>query len=339
LSAEFASTVLSRLVRGSDLNRDEAREALGQILSGAVEPAQIAAFLTALTIKGETVDEMTGFIDAMMNAAIRTTVSDECVDIVGTGGDQLHSVNISTMAAFAVAGTGVPVAKHGNRSATSSVGSADVLEGLGVKIDIDGDTVRRSIDEANFGFFFAPVFHHALGQMAPIRKVLGFRTIFNMLGPLANPAQVRQTVVGVAQEHLLEPMAHVLLARGVQSAVLVRGDDGLDELSLSGPSTLYIVTPESSTRETMDAGTILGRHHSLDEMRGGDTAVNVSVFRSFLDGQQGPVFDVACANAALALRAAKRCHTLEEGFAMAAEAVLSGRARQSLERTIEVTNA
>ena len=339
MSAEFASGVLSPLVRGTNLSRAQARDALAAILAGAIEPAQIASFLTSLTIKGETIDEMTGFIDAMMDAAIRTQVGDDCVDIVGTGGDQLHSVNISTMASFAVAGTGTPVAKHGNRSATSSVGSADVLEGLGVNINVDADTVRRSIDGANFGFFFAPVFHHALGTMGPIRRSLGFRTVFNVLGPLANPAQVRQTVVGVAQEAMLEPMAQVLLARGVRSAVLVRGDDGLDELSLGGPSTLFKVTPETATREVVDAGALLGRRHGLDAMRGGDATVNVAVFRDFLDGTEGPVFDVACANAALALMAVGKAATLEEGFNQAAESVRSGRARTALERAIEITNA
>ena len=339
MTSNFAAEVIKPLLERQDLSREQANAGLARILTGNVEPAQIAAFLTALTMKGETVDEMTGFVDAMMATALPASAPDGCVDIVGTGGDQLHSVNISTMASFAVAGAGVPVAKHGNRSATSSVGSADVLEALGVNIGVDADTVRRSIEEANFGFYFAPIFHASLAHLGPIRRSLGFRTIFNVLGPLANPVQVRTAVIGVAQAPLIAKMSEVLLARGIDRALLVRGDDGLDELSLGATSQLYDLTNEGMEHRTIDAGAELGRRHDVQEIVGGDTAVNRAVVEGFLNGTVDAVFDVVCANAALALIAAGRATSLAEGFDLASESVLSGAARRVLQRVRMITNA
>jgi len=339
MSSNFPRVYLPMLVRGENLTREQASSALMEIFQGDVDGPLIASFLTALTAKGETIDEMTGFVDAMMMEVVTEPVGDNCVDIVGTGGDQLHSVNISTMASLAVAGCGVPVAKHGNRSATSSVGSADVLEALGVALSVDGDTVRRSIEEANFGFYFAPVFHPALVALAPIRRALGFRTIFNVLGPLANPAQVRRTLIGVAQEHLLGPMASVLQARGIDRALLVRGDDGLDEVSLGATTTVVTVEHDHTTSERRDFDTLLGIQHHVSALVGGDVATNAGIVRRFLDGEPGPVFDVVCANAALALVAARHSTSVEDGFAAAQESVMSGRARTSLERAIAITNA
>ena len=334
----FASDVLAPMVRGEDLDRVRAQRALGAMLAGDVDPTLTASFLTALTMKGETVDEMTGFVDAMMDASLSADAPAGCVDIVGTGGDQLHSVNVSTMASFAVAGAGVPVAKHGNRSATSSVGSADILESLGINIQADADTVRRSIDESNFGFYFAPAFHPALANLGPVRRSLGFRTIFNVLGPLANPARVQRALIGVAQAHLLAPMSQVLATRGIDRALLVRGDEGLDELSLGTTSAVWTVDRSGVVPETIDAGAVLGRHHGLDALRGGDVGQNRAAFESFLAGTTGPVFDVVCANAGLALVAAGRCATLAEGFDLASAAVRSGAAKQALERAIAATN-
>ena len=338
MSASFSKSFVQPLIGREDLTRDQAREALGQILTGSVDPTLIAAFLTAFTAKGETVDEMTGFVDAMMAVSTPADAPDGCVDIVGTGGDQLHSVNVSSMASFAVAGADVRVAKHGNRSATSSVGSADVLEALGINIDIGPDTVRRCIEEAGFGFYFAPTYHSALKYLSPIRRTLGFRTVFNILGPLANPAQVRRSVIGVAQEAALAPMARVLAARGVDKAILVRGADGLDELSLGGPSTLVEVSGPTTRQYSIDAGEILERRHEVAELVGGDVSVNVAVFEAFLNGEQGAVFDVVCANAALALVAADRASDLAEGFALASESVLSGSAARVLNAVREISN-
>ena len=339
MTLSFSADVLNPLVRGTDLDRDAARAALEEILHGRVEGVLIASFLTALTAKGETAEEMTGFIDAMIATASTFEVGPDAIDVVGTGGDQQHTVNISTMAALTVAGCGVPVAKHGNRAASSSVGSADVLEALGVRLDAPEAVVRACIDEAGIGFLFAPTYHHALGYLTPIRRALGFRTIFNVLGPLANPALVRRSLIGVAQAHLLDHMASVLVNRGVDHAILVNADDGLDELSLGSPATLHVVTPLGVRVERLDAGHVLGLHHEAASVRGGDVAHNVQVVRSFLEGRQGPVFDVVCANAALALMVAGKAADLVHGFALASRSVVEGDAARALERLVEVSNA
>jgi anthranilate phosphoribosyltransferase len=334
----FALDVLNPLVRGTDLERLEARLALTEILEGRVEATLIASFLTALTAKGETAEEMTGFIEAMIDTATTFSIGPDAIDIVGTGGDQLHSVNVSTMAAFAVAGCGVPVAKHGNRAASSSVGSADVLEALGVRLDAPEEVVRACVDGAGIGFMFAPTFHHALGYLTPIRRALGFRTVFNILGPLANPALVQRLLIGVAQRPMLENMAHVLQARDVRYAILVNSDDGLDELSLGSPSTLHFISPYGRSVERINAGDELELHHDVTSIRGGDTEHNVNVVYSFLNAKPGPVFDVVCANAALALMVAGKAQSLSEGFSLAKSSVEEGRAGIALERLVQLSN-
>jgi anthranilate phosphoribosyltransferase len=339
MTTSFTLGVLQPLIRGTDLERSQARDALAAILEGSVDPLVIASFLTALTAKGETADEMTGFIDAMIGAATTFAVTENAIDIVGTGGDQLHTVNISTMASFAVAGCGVPVAKHGNRAASSSVGSADVLEALGVRLDAPADVVRTCIEVAGIGFMYAPTFHPALGTLVPIRRALGFRTIFNVLGPLANPALVRRSLIGVAQAHLLDAMAHVLFTRGTLYSVLVHADDGLDELSLGTPSSLHEIDSAGVRVRDIDAGEELDLHHSAASIRGGDTKDNVQVVRRFLDAEPGAVFDVACANAGLALMVAGRAQSLREGFDQAAASVRDGRAALALQRLVETSNA
>jgi anthranilate phosphoribosyltransferase len=275
----------------------------------------------------------------MLDAATSLQVPGDAIDIVGTGGDQLHTVNISTMASLAVAGCGVPVAKHGNRAASSSVGSADVLEALGVRLDVTPEVIAVSLAEASIAFLFAPTYHHALGYLTPIRRALSFRTIFNVLGPLANPARVSRSLIGVAQAHLLDAMAQVLVAHNVTHAYLVHGHDGLDELSLGSTSSLISVTPDGVELSELDAGLELGRRHSVDDIRGGGTQDNVAVVRQFLEGAEGAVMDVACANAALALMVAGRARNLEEGFAQAHESVVSGRAGEALERLVAVSNS
>lgn len=337
--SSFSLDVLNPLVRGTNLERAEAREALTEILEGRVEGVLIASFLTALTAKGETADEMTGFIDAMISTATTFDIGPDAIDVVGTGGDQLHTVNISTMAALTLAGCGVRVAKHGNRAASSSVGSADVLEALGVRLDAPEPVVRACIEGAGIGFLFAPTFHHALGYLTPIRRALGFRTIFNVLGPLANPALVRRSLIGVAQAHLLDNMAHVLRVRGIDHAILVNGDDGLDELSLGSPSSLRVVTPDGVESRRIDAAQELGLSHDAASIRGADTDHNLRVVREFLAGARGPVFDVVCANAALALMVAKRVDNLRDGFDMASTSALNGQSALALERLVSISNA
>ncbi|HEV3269012.1 MAG TPA: anthranilate phosphoribosyltransferase [Acidimicrobiales bacterium] len=335
----FALEVLNPLVRGTSLERGEARAALAEILEGRVDGVLIASFLTALTAKGETAEEMTGFIDAMIDAATTFSIGPDAIDVVGTGGDQLHSVNVSTMAALAVAGCGVQVAKHGNRAASSSVGSADVLEALGVRLDAPENVVRACVEGAGIGFLFAPTFHPALAHLTPIRRALGFRTVFNVLGPMANPALVQRSLIGVAQLPLLDKMARVLQARQVRSAILVHADDGLDELSLGSPSTLHFVSPEGHAIERVNAGDELGVRHDATSIRGGDTAENVRVVRSFLEATPGPVFDVVCANAALALMVAGRATSLTQGFSLAMASVRDGHAATALERLVTLSNA
>ena len=339
MSNSFAHDVLQPLVRGTDLERGPARDALAEILAGRVDGVLIASFLTALTCKGETVAEMTGFVDAMLDAATTLQVREDAIDIVGTGGDQLHTVNVSTMASLAVAGCGVPVAKHGNRAASSSVGSADVLEALGVRLDVTPETVQASLEEARIAFLFAPTYHHALGYLTPIRRALSFRSVFNVLGPLANPARVRRGLIGVAQSHLIDAMARVVHAHSPERITLVHGHDGLDELSLGATSTLLRVDAAGVTVSEIDAGELLGVRHDVAAIRGGDTGDNVTVVRRFLEGHEGPVMDVVCANAALALTTAGHASTLVEGFAQARESVLSGRAGVALERLVAVSNS
>jgi anthranilate phosphoribosyltransferase len=336
--SSFSQDVLNPLVRGTNLERSEARDALYEILSGRIDGVLIASFLTAITAKGETAEEMTGFIDAMMASATTFSVGPDAIDIVGTGGDQLHTVNISTMAALAVAGCGVRVAKHGNRAASSSVGSADVLEALGVRLNANAETVRRCVDEAGIGFLFAPTFHPALGYLTPIRRALGFRTIFNVLGPLANPALVERSLIGVAQQHLLGHMARVLHARGIRYAVLVNADDGLDELSLGSDSTLHVITPEGVSVQRLNAAAELNLHHDAASLRGGGVEQNVNAMRRFLDATPGPVFDVACANAALALMVAGVAKDLREGFGLASKSVENGAALRALELLVATSN-
>jgi anthranilate phosphoribosyltransferase len=330
---------LGLLVEGHSLSRIEAHEALAQILRGEVDEVLISSFLTALTAKGETVDEMSGFVDAMIDAAETFQVPEGTIDIVGTGGDRLHSVNISTMAALTVAGCGVAVAKHGNRAASSSVGTADVLEALGVRLDVDGDTVARCVAEAGIGFCFAQRFHPGLRFLGPIRRRLGFPTVFNVLGPLANPAGVRRLMVGVANEAMVERMALVLQSRGVDHAILVHADDGLDELSLGSQCTLVEVRNDTVVTTRFDARARLGVRHDVSALRGGDVSHNARAVREFLDATPGAIFDTVTANAALALVVAGRAESFEEAVTSAQEAVRDGRAALALQRLVEMSNA
>jgi anthranilate phosphoribosyltransferase len=219
------------------------------------------------------------------------------------------------------------------------VGSADVLEALGVRLDAPESVVRACVEGAGIGFLFAPTFHHALGYLTPIRRALSFRTIFNVLGPLANPALVRRSLIGVAQAQLLDHMAHVLEARGIEYAILVNGDEGLDELSLGAPSSLRVITPAGTESRRLDAAQELGISHDVASIRGGDTEHNMRVVREFLDGREGPVFDVVCANAALALMVAGRAESLSAGFDIARTSVMSGNAGIALERLVAISNS
>ncbi len=338
MAVSVNAELLARLVRGEQLTRGEAGEALADVLRGDVDATLIASFLTALAQRGETPEEMTGFIDAMVTAGETFTVVPGAMDIVGTGGDRMHSVNVSTMTALTIAGLGIPVAKHGNRAASSSVGTADVLEGLGVKIDVDGSVVAACVAEAGMGFCFAPRFHSGLRHLGPIRKALAFPTAFNVLGPLANPAGVRRLLIGVANPAMMDRMAEVLRARNIERAALIHSHDGLDELSLGSPATLYSVIDGEISTEVIDAGATLGVRHDAASIRGGDLATNVRAVEEYLAATPGPVFDVVTANAALALQVAGRTSSLEEGFELARSSVRQGEAASVLDKLRTVSN-
>jgi anthranilate phosphoribosyltransferase len=338
MAVSVNAELLARLVRGEHLTRGEASEALADVLRGDVDATLIASFLTALAQRGETPEEMTGFIDAMVAAGETFTVVSGAMDIVGTGGDRMHSVNVSTMTALTIAGLGIPVAKHGNRAASSSVGTADVLEGLGVKIDVDGSVVAACVAEAGMGFCFAPRFHSGLRHLGPIRKALAFPTAFNVLGPLANPAGVRRLLIGVANPAMLDRMAEVLRARNIERAALIHSHDGLDELSLGSPATLYSVVDGEVSTEVIDAGATLGIRQDAASIRGGDLATNVRAVEQYLVATPGPIFDVVTANAALALQVAGRTSSLEEGFELARNSVRQGEAASVLDKLRTVSN-
>lgn len=324
--------LIARVAEGRDLTEAQAAAAMQQIMSGEATPAQVAAFLVALRLKGETVDEIAGAARVMREKAVRVPHRQRrLVDTCGTGGDKAGTFNISTTAAFVVAGAGVPVAKHGNRAASSQCGSADVLEALGVRLDLRPEDVGRCIDEVGIGFLFAPSLHTAMRHVAPVRREIGLRTIFNILGPLTNPAGATAQLMGVMDPRLTEPLARVLGRLGVERALVVHGLDGLDELSISAPSlvseyqdgyvTTYRITPE-------DAGL---RRAPREYLRGGSPQENARITEAILRGEPGPRRDVVLLNAAAALLAAGAVRTLREGVALAAESIDSGRALAALE--------
>ncbi|MBP2019297.1 anthranilate phosphoribosyltransferase [Symbiobacterium terraclitae] len=331
--------LLRQVAEGKDLTEAQAEAAMALMMSGEATPAQVAAFLMALRIKGETVAEITGAARVMRERATRIYHSRPMVvDTCGTGGDGSHTFNISTTAAFVVAGAGVAVAKHGNRAATSLTGSADVLEALGVNLDLTPAQVGRCIDEAGIGFLYAPALHTSMKHVAPVRREIGLRNIFNLLGPLTNPAMAQAQLMGVYDPNLTEPLARVLGNLGVQHALVVHGTDGMDEISISAPTVIsemrdgfvqtYRVVPE-------DVG--LSRA-PREYIRGGTKEENARITEAVLSGEPGPRRDVVLLNAAAALLAADRVRTLREGVELAAQSIDSGEARRALERLRELTH-
>jgi anthranilate phosphoribosyltransferase len=333
--------VLGRLTRRENLSAEEAAAGLEEILAGAATPAQVAAFVAALRTKGETVEEMTGLVRAMRARATPLPVDspDELVDTCGTGGDRSGSINVSTIAALVLAGTGCKVCKHGGRAASSLAGSADVLEALGVAIDLDPEGVARCIEEAGIGFCFAPRFHPAMRHAVPVRKELGVPTVFNFLGPLANPARVLRQVVGVGDPSMAETMLGVLEANGAVHAMVVYGHDGLDELSTVSRSTVIESRAGDRRRYEVDAGELGLAPAERDQLIGGEPAVNAAAARRVLGGEPGPHRDVVLLNAAAALVVAGRAPDLAAGLSIGAESVDSGAAAEALERLIAVSNS
>ncbi len=332
--------VLSALVAGDDLDAEQTGWAMGEVLAGNATPAQIAGFAVALRAKGETVDEVEGLVRTMYAHAVPMQIPGRCVDIVGTGGDRSRTVNISTMAAVVTAGAGARVVKHGNRAASSSSGSADVLEALGIALDLPPARVAEVAVEAGITFCFAPVFHSSLRHAAVPRRELGIATTFNFLGPLTNPARPAAQAVGVADARLAPILAGVLARRGVE-ALVFRGDDGLDELTITSTSTVWVARPGSGDveRVTVDPLALGIARAPVESLRGDDPAYNADVFRRVLTGDRGPVRDAVLLNASAALAAhAGEAGSVEERLAAGLEAatrsVDTGAAADVLERWV-----
>ena len=329
--------VIAKVANNESLGRAEAEAAFDALLSGDVTPAQMGGFLMALRVRGETVDEITGAVSAMRAKMLRVNAPAGAVDIVGTGGDNAGSWNVSTLACILVAACGAPVAKHGNRAASSKSGASDILTALGVTIGLQPPAIEACIREANIGFMMAPTHHAATRHVAPVRVELGTRTIFNILGPLSNPASVKRQVVGVFSPHLQRPMAQTLRNLGSETVWVVHGCDGLDEITTTGPTKVvalangdiseFDVTPE-------DAGIARARP---EDLRGGDPAHNAQELRNVLDGKPGAYRDIALINAAAALVVAGRAANLREGAQMAADAIASGKAKATLAKLVEVS--
>jgi anthranilate phosphoribosyltransferase len=331
-------SIIAKVATGATLTRDEAASAFDRMMSGEATPSQLGGLLMALRVRGETIDEITGAVSAMRDKMLRVKAPADAIDVVGTGGDGSGSVNVSTCAAFIVAGAGVPVAKHGNRALSSRSGAADVLSALGVKIDVSPQQVSRCVTEAGIGFMFAPAHHPAMKNVNPTRVELATRTIFNLLGPLSNPAGVTRQMVGVFSRQWVQPLAQVLKNLGSESVWVVHGSDGLDEITLTGPTFVaalekgairsFEVTPEDVGLKRVPG----------EALKGGDAVANASALRSVLEGLPSPYRDVALFNAAAALVVAGRAKDLKEGMALGTKSIDDGAAAERLKRLVAVSN-
>ena len=330
--------IIAKLATGATLSRNEAEDAFGQMLSGETTQAQTAAFLMALRVRGETIDEITGAVSAMRARMLRVDAPSDAMDIVGTGGDHSGSYNVSTLAALIVASAGVPVAKHGNRALSSRSGAADVLTALGVKIGLEPEGVSRCIRDAGVGFMFAPTHHASMRHVGPVRVELGIRTVFNLLGPLSNPANVKRQLVGAYSAEWLEPMAEVLKSLGSTDLWLVHGSDGLDEITTTGSTEIVELKNGSMRRFSIkpeDAGLTRVDGSAL---KGGDAKHNAKALLAVLEGEHTPYRDIALINAGASLVVADRARDVKEGVAIAANAIDTGATRKTLTRLIEVSN-
>lgn len=330
------SVILDRLTTGGDLTRTQAREAMTEVMEGRAEPSQVAAFVVALRMKGETVEEMTGLVEALRSAAVPVPLDDRhgLVDIVGTGGDRANTFNISTTAALIAAGAGAVVAKHGNRAASSRCGSADVLEGLGMAIDLGPEQMATLVTEERFGFFFAPRYHPAMRHAAPVRTSLGIPTVFNVLGPLANPAGARRYALGVADRQMAGRMIRVLASLGAESAFVVHGEDGLDEVTTSGPTYILRLKDGEITHAEFTPEDFGVERSRLSELTGGSVGENVEIIRRILDGERGPRRDAAVINAAVGIVAAGIAEGFAQGVDEAVESIDTGAAASVLDRVV-----
>lgn len=330
--------LIGKIATGASLTRAEAELAFDNILSGEVTPAQMGGFLMALRVRGETVDEITGAVTAMRAKMTRVNAPADAIDIVGTGGDGAGTYNVSTLASLIVAACGVPVAKHGNRAASSKSGASDVLGALGVGIGVTPAAVEACIREAGIGFMMAQTHHLAMRHVGPVRVELGTRTIFNILGPLSNPAGVKRQLLGAFSQSLLRPMAEVLRNLGSEKVWLVTGSDGLDEMTTTGPTHVVALDRgeiSSFTLSPEDAGL---KPAAAEDLRGGDPAFNAAALRAVLSGEPSPYRDIALYNAGAALVVADRAKDVREGVALAAKAVDDGRAARTLETLVATSN-
>lgn len=331
--------LVSKVATGAPLSQEEATHAFDKMMSGEATPSQMGGLLMALRVRGETVDEIAGAVSTMRSKMLRVRAPADAIDVVGTGGDAAGSYNISTCAAFIVAGAGVPVAKHGNRALSSKSGAADVLSALGVNIEQTPDGIARCIREAGIGFMFAPSHHPAMKHVGPTRVELGTRTIFNLLGPLSNPAGVKRQMVGVFARNWIEPLANVLKALGSERAWVVHGSDGLDEITTTGPTHVAeLADGKVRTFEISPADAGL-KPSKPGELKGGEAIYNAEALRAVLDGQMGPFRDVALFNAAAALLVAGKADDLKGAAVLASKSIESGAARERLEKLVKVSNA
>jgi anthranilate phosphoribosyltransferase len=340
--ADEISEALELLARRKDLGRNLTSSILGRIMEGEVGEAQTAAFLMGLRTKGETAEELHGLAETMRSRAEKVEVTgvEGLLDTCGTGGDRRGTFNISTTAAFVVAGAGVPVAKHGNRAATSRCGSADVLEALGVRIELSPGEVARCIRQVGIGFMFAPLHHRAMKHLMPVRRGLGIRTVINLLGPLTNPAGAKRQLIGVSSADYLEPVGGALAALGAERALLVHGEDGLDELTVTGNTSLV----EVAEGKAGSAFSVAPEHFGLGRwpaasLAGGEPADNAAIALSVLQGDRGAAMDVVLLNAGAALYVAGAASSLQGGVEQARESIESGRAREKVDALVQASNA
>ncbi len=332
--------LLGRLTAGSDLSAEDARAALGEILEGLATPAQVAGFIVGLRMKGETIEELRGMVEAMLSAAESLSLPDGAIDIVGTGGAGARreaALNVSTMASFVAAAAGAVVCKHGNRRASSTSGSFDLLEALGVTIELDGAGVARCVEEVGIGFCFARAFHPAMRHAGPVRAELGIPTVFNILGPLSHPGHVVRQVVGVSDAATAEKVAGVLAERGAPRAMVVHGDDGLDELTTTTTSTVHELRDGEVRSYTFDPSELGLSRAEPSALRGGDPEENARIAHELFQGAAGPVRDIVSLNAAAGLVVAGSVDDIAEGLVLAGEAIDDGRAKATLERLVTVS--
>jgi anthranilate phosphoribosyltransferase len=330
------------LIEGKSLTMEQASKVMDEITSGEVTPAQFGAFVTALRMKGESADEIAGLASVMRAKSVRVETSEPAIDIVGTGGDNSHSFNISTAAAFVAAGAGIKVAKHNNRAMTSQCGSADVLEALGLKIELDASQVKDCFERVGIGFMFAPLFHPSMKFAAAPRRELGVRTVFNILGPLTNPALVEAQVLGVASPELGEKMAQVLKRLGTKRALVVHGLNGMDEITVAGKSRLWELSDGEITQYDISPEDFGIAEASIETLVGGTTEDNARILRSVLEGEKGPRRDAVIMNAAAGIalsRDAQGVSALKEGAVMAMETIDSGQAMEKLEKLVHLSQS